>query len=410
MKGRRSFLARWAIWEEPRWLACYVLLVTAGYGVALGFAASATVFVVRDLPVFAALLAFGAVSIELTRRAGEPAGFHKDAHGVWLIPVAIVLPPFYVLAALIPAMVLTQWRIRRNLIHRRMFTAAAQGLSYGAASVAFHALAARVTGMTHPASGRLWAAWALAVIATGILRSLINKTLVIVAAKGSDPSISAVELLFTRDPLYNDFAELFVGMLVTLAALDAWYFVALALPIAAMFQRSFRHAELMRASRIDAKTGLLNAATWQREARLEFSRASRTGTSLALAVIDIDHFKQVNDTYGHLTGDAVLSGLAAALRALLRDYDITGRFGGDELAVLLPGTTAGEARRIAARLCDKLASIVVPVDNAARPELTVTVSVGVAGLEPSCADLDELIAAADAAMYRAKASGRNCVR
>ena len=75
-----------------------------------------------------------------------------------------------------------------------------------------------------------------------------------------------------------------------------------------LLQRSFRHAQLAGEARVDGKTGLLNAATWQREARTEVSRAVRTRTPLAVAMIDIDHFKAVNDTYGHLAGDAVLAG------------------------------------------------------------------------------------------------------
>jgi diguanylate cyclase (GGDEF)-like protein len=179
-----------------------------------------------------------------------------------------------------------------------------------------------------------------------------------------------------------------------------------------LLQRSQRHAQLENASRVDAKTGLLNAVTWHREARVEISRAARTHTPLAVAMIDIDHFKQVNDTYGHLTGDAVLATLSATLRALLRDYDIIGRFGGEEFCVLLPQTDEVKAEQITERLRAKLAEITVPASGGtvAQPApLQVTVSIGVAALKTSRRDLDELIAAADAALYRAKAQGRNRV-
>jgi diguanylate cyclase (GGDEF)-like protein len=216
--------------------------------------------------------------------------------------------------------------------------------------------------------------------------------------------------VFSREPLYNDLAEMCIGALVAIAATSAAYLVLLALPLATLLQRSLRHAQLASASRLDAKTGLLNAITWQREARIELTRATRTHTPLAVAMIDIDHFKAVNDTYGHLAGDAVLTTLAATIRAVLRDYDLIGRFGGEEFCVLLPHTTAPEAQQAAERLRHKLAQLIVPAGPGPDPvPLQVTVSIGVAMLESGRRDLDELIAAADTALYHAKQSGRNRV-
>jgi diguanylate cyclase (GGDEF)-like protein len=195
-------------------------------------------------------------------------------------------------------------------------------------------------------------------------------------------------------------------------AVTASPFMALgALPLVALLHRSFRHAQLVDASRIDAKTGLLNAGTWLREARLETARAVRTRAPLAVAIADIDHFKNVNDTFGHLAGDAVLAALASALNALLRDGDLTGRFGGEEFCILLPGTDAAEARQITERLREKISRIVTPVSGATSgdPPLQVTISIGVAALGSSRRDLDELLAAADHALYQAKEAGRNRV-
>jgi diguanylate cyclase (GGDEF)-like protein len=114
------------------------------------------------------------------------------------------------------------------------------------------------------------------------------------------------------------------------------------------------------ASRTDAKTGLLNAATWQREAVRELIRAARKHNPVAVAMLDIDHFKKVNDTYGHLAGDAVLAAIAAATRSLLRDYDIIGRFGGEEFAILLPHTGAAEATGVTERLRKRIPRIAIP--------------------------------------------------
>ncbi len=130
-----------------------------------------------------------------------------------------------------------------------------------------------------------------------------------------------------------------------------------------------------------------------------------------MAIADIDHFKNVNDTFGHLTGDAVLAAIAGALSALLREGDLTGRFGGEEFAILLPGTDAAEAHRITERVREKISRIATPVSDGPGGDdpLRVTISIGVAALGSSRLDLEELLAAADHALYQAKETGRNRV-
>jgi diguanylate cyclase (GGDEF)-like protein len=400
----------WPLWELPRWLAVVVTAVITGYLAAVGVAASRTTLRVHDVALFALLLGFGAASIELTRRSGEPAGLIRDVYGVWQLPMALFLPPVYVLIAPVSKLAFTQWRTRQTVLHRRVFTAAAVGLAYGAASLAFHTATARLPGV-RPGPGYHWLVWIAAAALCALLRWAVNSALVMTAVKGSDRSVSIRAVKFTREPLYNDLTELCIGLIAALVIAVNWFLIALFLPVVTLLQRSLRHADLENASRVDAKTGLLNAATWQREARVQLSRAARTRTPLAVAMLDIDHFKQVNDTYGHLAGDAVLAALSATLRGLLRDYDITGRFGGEEFVVLLPHTDALTAEQIAERLRAKLAEITVTAGGTSDAEvpLRVTVSIGVATLTSARRDLDELIAAADAALYRAKAQGRNQV-
>jgi diguanylate cyclase (GGDEF)-like protein len=162
-------------------------------------------------------------------------------------------------------------------------------------------------------------------------------------------------------------------------------------------------------SRIDAKTGLLNARTWEREAAAEVARAVRARLPLAVAVLDLDWFKAVNDTYGHLFGDEVLRQIGRCVPSALREYDLAGRFGGEEFVLLLPHTRAVDAFRIADRVRCRIADMALraPGGELAR----VTASVGVATLDVgSCDELKELLAAADAALYQAKRDGRNQVR
>ena len=185
-----------------------------------------------------------------------------------------------------------------------------------------------------------------------------------------------------------------------------------ALPVVGLLQRSLSHVKLVSDARTDSKTGLLNAATWERESAAEVARAVRTQSPLAIAMVDIDKFKVVNDTYGHLVGDQVLKEIANTLNTLLRDYDLAGRFGGEEFSLLLPQTRAVDAFRIAERVRANIASLsIIAAGTTGGERVQVTVSIGVAALDSgSKRELSELVAAADAALYRAKAGGRDQVQ
>ena len=124
-------------------------------------------------------------------------------------------------------------------------------------------------------------------------------------------------------------------------------------------------------------------------------------------MIDIDHFKKINDTHGHAMGDAVLQHLARTMKRTLRDLDITARLGGEEFAILLPHTSAAQATELAQRMCQKIANESTP--NPQGDDVNFTVSIGVDEWREGDMDLDELIKRCDAAMYQAKNSGRNRV-
>ena len=137
----------------------------------------------------------------------------------------------------------------------------------------------------------------------------------------------------------------------------------------------------------------------------------RQHTPVAVAILDIDHFKKVNDTYGHLTGDAVLAAIAAAARALLREYDTIGRFGGEEFAIFLPHTSTAEATQVTERLRARIPHIAIPGGGPVSPMPSgITVSIGVAATANPRHDLVDLLATADHALYQAKNAGRNRVR
>jgi diguanylate cyclase (GGDEF)-like protein len=157
----------------------------------------------------------------------------------------------------------------------------------------------------------------------------------------------------------------------------------------------------------DGLTEVYNQRKFQEEATREFARAQRHDRPLALVLLDIDHFKQVNDTYGHLCGDAVLKQLAGRVSARLRPEQVFARLGGEEFGILCPetGVEGGVA------LAEKLRRMFEdePFQAGATP-FGVTCSFGVAGLAPGMSAFDDLVAAADAALYRAKREGRNRVQ
>ncbi|MBN1610173.1 MAG: diguanylate cyclase [Polyangiaceae bacterium] len=159
-------------------------------------------------------------------------------------------------------------------------------------------------------------------------------------------------------------------------------------------------------ARTDSLTGVNNRRHFLELAELEYVRARRYSRALSVLVVDIDHFKLVNDTYGHAVGDELLTALARAMSGTLRAVDTLGRIGGEEFAMVLPETAGDQAVLAAERIRLSVGRAVVP--TAVGP-VCATVSVGVATLEGSDHSLDDLLGRADGALYRAKALGRNVV-
>jgi diguanylate cyclase (GGDEF)-like protein len=404
-----SRLRGWPVWSLRRWVIAFMAAVTAAYGAAVIAAALAIRFRPGDLLLFAALLACSAITVELTRRSGENAGLVKDVYGVWELPLAILLPPLYALLAPVFRIAATQWRVRQIPLHRRVVSAAAIGLSYGLVSVLFHAVTPDASTVLSRPPGHV-AGWVLAVAAAAAVQWAANIGLIVPVIKGADPTLSVRQMVLGREKLENDLAELSVAVLVTVSLAASWVALAFAVPLVTLLQRSSRHKQLVNASRIDSKTGLLNPGTWEREAASEVARAIRTRTPLAVALIDVDHFKLVNDTYGHVAGDTALRAIAQTFRSFLRDYDLAGRFGGEEFVLLLPQTTPAAAYRIAQRMREHIGAMTITAsdDPAAKP-LRLTVSIGVAALSERGGQLTDLLATADTALYRAKAAGRDQV-
>jgi diguanylate cyclase (GGDEF)-like protein len=160
---------------------------------------------------------------------------------------------------------------------------------------------------------------------------------------------------------------------------------------------------------MDSLTGLPNRRALYDRARAELNRAQREKKSIGLIMMDIDDFKPINDQFGHAAGDEALRLVAEVLQKSKRDYDFTGRWGGDEFLAILPGTSILQAGLVAERIRASIDKVRLEADGAGA--VVLRTSLGVACASPAFhpVELDELLQQADSALYRAKAEGRNRV-
>lgn len=167
-------------------------------------------------------------------------------------------------------------------------------------------------------------------------------------------------------------------------------------------------SDLARLSRTDALTGSLNYRGFQEASERLWEEARSAGGTLSVLALDIDHFKKYNDLYGHAEGDGALRRFAGAVSSALQHADdLLARPGGEEFIVFLPGSTLEQAMSVGERVCERVRS--ADIRHAASPEGRMTVSIGVASMEPGDVEPEQMLRRADAALYRAKAAGRNRV-
>jgi diguanylate cyclase (GGDEF)-like protein len=169
--------------------------------------------------------------------------------------------------------------------------------------------------------------------------------------------------------------------------------------------RKAAERQLEQLAQTDFLTGLANRRHFLLLAEQELARAQRYGSPLSVFMMDVDHFKAVNDTHGHQLGDLVLQTLGKVCREVLRDIDVVGRLGGEEFGVVLPHTDYADALEAAERLRRAVADTEVPLERGL--PLRITISIGVASLADATTNIDTLLNQADQALYRAKDGGRN---
>jgi diguanylate cyclase (GGDEF)-like protein len=165
-------------------------------------------------------------------------------------------------------------------------------------------------------------------------------------------------------------------------------------------------ADLQHRSRHDGMTGLLNRRAVEEAMQAQMQRSRRTGETFAVLMFDLDHFKVINDRFGHVVGDAALKHAAVLLKAGMREIDIVARVGGEEFLALMPGATLDTAQPVAERLRSALDATPLALDSAS---VALSVSIGIAQWTDPYEDASRLLVRADAALYQAKLQGRNCV-
>ncbi len=403
----------WALWRLPRAAAGYVAVVTVLPVLALAAVVSTGEdhYRLSDLWRVTVLSACAVVSIEGARSVGMPTLVdgrpYKDLASVWLFAIALVLPAPYVVVA---SAVLLPLLLRGVLgpPWRRTFNAAGVAL----AGLAAHWVAVQVAGGRPPeavgtGAGRLVAALVLA----GAAYELVNVVLVTLAIWLVEPDTPLRAALGDVSTLITDLAALSLGLLAAVAWSVSPVLALAAIPPVVLLQRALIHDELREAAQTDGKTGLATAAHWLGQAQRWVERSQHGGTPCGLLLLDIDHFKEINDTWGHLVGDEVLAEVASTLRGGVRPVDLIGRLGGEEFGVLLPDTGVVEAAAVAERVRVLIAGHAVPAVGAGGQQghVRITVSIGVAGTREVGHVVSDLLASADAALYRAKAGGRDRV-
>jgi diguanylate cyclase (GGDEF)-like protein len=217
-----------------------------------------------------------------------------------------------------------------------------------------------------------------------------------------------------REDAALELATLVLGLLMTAALRTMPLCAPLVLLPMALLQRGALVAQLEEVAATDVKTKLLNALAWQQVAERELAALRHESAAGAVLIIDLDHFKDVNDRLGHLVGDAALVCVGDNLKRVLRQHDIVGRFGGEEFVALLPRIDVRTALLIAERVraCIRAVSQAefCPADAGVDgPAMQLSASIGVATFPDHGNEIDELLRAADTALYVAKRAGRDRV-
>lgn len=384
------------------WVRLYVGAVAVGAVALVGFSWDASA---------PAPLALVTAPVFLLAHIGSTEAFHRfrnhpalrrasitELDGAWLGAGAVLLPPMWAGLLAGSAALYSNLRLRRSAPVKVVFNCANYVVGFTVASSFAH--------LGHVPDGVSLArlGW---VAATIVLAEVVSAVVRLGVIKLSAPSVTLADALGFGAPTFVYFtSSVALGLMVAATPESAPYLGAVALLIVMPLQRLITAEQMRAEARHDSKTGLLRIEAWHEQLELTVRQARRAGAGVGVMVVDIDFFKRVNDTVGHLVADGILAQVAATIRGQLRPGDIAGRFGGEEFVVAFVAPSPEAAAELAERI---RSSCVLHEPEWSDRLPPVTVSVGVA--VSACADLDvpQLLTDADDSLLHAKQTGRNRV-
>jgi diguanylate cyclase (GGDEF)-like protein/putative nucleotidyltransferase with HDIG domain len=331
-----------------------------------------------------------------------PRNQSYHATNVFLIPAILLLPPELVVVVAVVQQV-PAWLKNRTAWYRECFNICnyviASIAAWGTMRLLLHA-----DGLITNTNARFAVAGlACSIVLVGLNHAMLAPMLLL----GHGHSIRESGI-FSFHGLSTELVLAGLGVVVaTFWYADPWLIPFAVAPVL-LIHRSLSVPQLEAEARVDPKTGLFNARYFGHALNEEILRSERFERPLALIMADLDLLRDINNSYGHLAGDAVLKGIAEVFRTHLRHYDVPSRFGGEEFSILLPETSAQEAIEIAERIRKEVAQRSFDVETSSQP-IRATVSIGIAAYPRDGQNANELIHQADLAVYRAKLQGRNRV-
>lgn len=406
----RARVRRWELWSGPRGVPAVFLVVE---GIAAAVAVIALLrsnYDTTEFVRFGSLLGLAVLQAELSRSVERLRRTlcdrpHINMTSVWTFAGVLVLPSGLALALGLLIYLHLWFRVWRGMSHRPAYR-----VVYCAAAIVISCLAA----------GAIVAGWnglpvgfagSLKIVEAAAVFTVVNAFIVALSVYLHTGARSLRSLFGTGDDNLLEVTTLVLGTSTALGIVHAPALVPFVLLPVLVLHRSVLVRQLEIAANIDGKTGVLNAHAWHALSERELSLAARAKSKLGVLMLDLDHFKQVNDVYGHLAGDVVLKVVAKTISEHVRDYDSVGRFGGEEFVVLLPGATETEVLPVAERVRRAVMAIEVEVATASGPRVVrgLSVSIGAAVYPSGGTVLERLLHVADSALYQAKNSGRNRV-